>query len=120
MILTTFIFIFVAVASAQKLLMIQETFRHGARYPIFPEAADGSDFAEKINSVGELTVEGKNMHYFLGKIIYRKYWSQLFQGTPYENAYNQSQFYIKSTDVNRTIESAQSHLFGLLENLPPL
>lgn len=64
--------------------------------------------------VGELTTEGKNMHYLLGKIIYETYWDQLFKGTPYENVYSQSQFYVKSTDKNRTIESAQSHLFGLL------
>ena len=60
------------------------------------------------------------MHYFLGRIIYEKYWESLFNGTEYLNQYNQTQFYVKSTDVNRTIESAQSHLFGLLEKLPPL
>lgn len=77
-------------------------------------------FALEQHSVGELTSQGKNMHYILGKIIYRTYWDALFAGTPYQNRYNQSQFYVKSTNYNRTIESAQSHLFGLLEDLPPL
>lgn len=43
------------------------------------------------------------MHYMLGKILYDKYWDQLFKGTPYEQKYGQTQFYVKSTDVNRTI-----------------
>jgi hypothetical protein len=60
------------------------------------------------------------MHYLLGKQMHQRYWKQLFAGTPYESQYNQSRFYVKSTDVNRTIESAQSHLYGLLETLPPL
>ena len=37
----------VASVASQKLLVIQETFRHGARYPIFIEKADGSEFAQK-------------------------------------------------------------------------
>jgi hypothetical protein len=59
------------------------------------------------------------MQYVLGKIMYDKYWKQLFEGTPYINKYHPSQFYIKSTNVNRTIESVESQLLGLLENLPP-
>lgn len=31
--------------------------------------------------------------------------------------YNQSKFYFKSTNVNRTIESVQSQLLGLFENI---
>lgn len=60
------------------------------------------------------------MHYILGKNIYNKYWKKLFAGTEFENSYNQTNFYVKSTDVNRTLESAQSHLFGFLEKLPKL
>lgn len=52
---------------------------------------------------GELTAQGKHMHYLLGKIIYQQYWEQLFSGTEYENKFDQSQFYVKSTDFNRTI-----------------
>ena len=45
------------------------------------------------------------MQYLLGQIIYDQYWEKLFEGTPYLHKYNQSQFYVKSTDYNRTIES---------------
>jgi len=54
------------------------------------------------------------MHYVLGKLIYDKYWAQLFEGTQYMQKYHPSQFYVKSTNVNRTIESVQAHLLGLL------
>lgn len=35
----------VFVVTAQKLLMIQSVFRHGARYPIFPNSIDNSSVA---------------------------------------------------------------------------
>ncbi len=60
------------------------------------------------------------MHHMLGKKVYEKYWDQIFKDTPYDSVYNQSKFYIKSTDVNRTIESVQSHLLGLFEHLNKL
>jgi len=70
--------------------------------------------------VGELTTQGKSMHYLLGKKVYATYWKDLFGGTQFEAQYNSSKFYIKATDVNRTIESCQSHLMGIFENLPKL
>lgn len=60
------------------------------------------------------------MHYLLGKKLYEQYWDKLFKGTPFEYRYNQSKFYIRSTNLDRTLESAQSHLLGILENIPPL
>jgi hypothetical protein len=59
------------------------------------------------------------MQYILGKIMYDKYWNQLFAGTEYINKYHPSQIFVKSTNVNRTIESAEAQLLGLFEKLPP-
>ena len=53
------------------------------------------------------------MHYLLGRKVYEQYWYDLFNDTPYLNIYNQSKFYFRATDVNRTIESCQSHLMGI-------
>ena len=50
------------------------------------------------------------MHYMLGKLLYKDYWGRLFGDN---KVYNQSKFYFKSTDVNRTIESIQSQLQGI-------
>jgi hypothetical protein len=59
------------------------------------------------------------MQYILGRIMYDEYWKPLFAGTDYLNKYSPSVIYVKSTNVNRTIESAESQLLGLLEDLPP-
>lgn len=107
--------------SQKKLIFVQELFRHGARYPIYPHHnLDFTDYVFDEHSSGELTTEGKNMHYLLGQQIYKQYWSDLFKGTEFLDRYNNTKFYIKSTDVNRTIESCQSHLMGIFENLPIL
>lgn len=47
--------------------------------------------------VGELTRQGKRMHYFLGRIIFGRYWEAL----ELPAALNTSLIYVKSTDVNR-------------------
>lgn len=91
--------------------MVNELFRHGARYPIYLKKDDGSaNYTNGEHSFGELTTNGKKMHYVLGQQLYKQYWTKLFN----DNTYNQSRFYVKSTDVNRTIESAQSQLMGIL------
>jgi|JI6StandDraft_1071083.scaffolds.fasta_scaffold253415_1 hypothetical protein len=99
-----------AESQSPRLIFVQQVFRHGARYPIYPSQKDGSDFAIKQHSVGELTSQGKAMHYMLGKMLYQDYWGKLFGAG---NQYNQSKFYFKSTDINRTIESIQSQLMGV-------
>lgn len=60
------------------------------------------------------------MHYILGQNLYKVYWDQLFSGTPYLSTYNQSKIYVKSTNVNRTIQSVQSQLMGIFENIDKL
>jgi hypothetical protein len=60
------------------------------------------------------------MHYNLGRKMYEVYWDRLFGGSQFEPAYHQSKFYVESTATNRTIETAQSHLYGILERTEPL
>ena len=57
------------------------------------------------------------MHYVLGGHLFHEYWDRIFGSL---REYNQSKFYVKSTDVNRTIESAQSQLLGIFENMKEL
>jgi hypothetical protein len=85
----------------KKLVFIQELFRHGARYPISSVLKDSSGANKE--TYGELTTQGKHMQYLLGRIIYHRYWKQLFEGTEFMNKYNPSLIYIKSTNINRTI-----------------
>lgn len=55
------------------------------------------------------------MHYLLGRVMYEEYWNEL----GLTNKLNETFIYVKSTNVNRTIESVQSQLFGLFEKLDP-
>lgn len=56
------------------------------------------------------------MHYLLGKQLYADYWNQL----GLNSTYNSSFVYIKSTNVNRTLESGESQFLGWMENLDAL
>jgi len=40
------------VSTKPKLIMVQELFRHGARYPIYPNDIDKSSYALKDNAMG--------------------------------------------------------------------
>jgi hypothetical protein len=89
-----------AFATSKELIMIQETFRHGARQPLFPEESRRLGYPIPSEQLGELTKQGKHMHYELGKIIYENYWKLLFKNA---TEYNVIDLYAKSTNVNRTL-----------------
>ena len=66
-ILNVLLLIFIISISTRKLIFIQNIFRHGARYPVFLNNDDYTNEPKIANNVGELTIQGKNMHYILGK-----------------------------------------------------
>lgn len=91
-------------------VFVTELTRHGARAPL-------SDITEYIKrdwiqnyGKGELTGVGMRQHYYLGKNTATKYPELLADLTNYE------EYYIRSTNVNRTMMSAQSHIVGLRGN----
>ncbi|XP_033336659.1 prostatic acid phosphatase [Megalopta genalis] len=83
-------------------------YRHGDRTPIRPYPNDPYN-NESLWPVpyGQLTNRGKHQHLQLGRWL-RKRYSHLLSNfyTPYD-------IYIQSTDVDRTLMSAESHLAGL-------
>lgn len=89
-----------------KLEMVIEVFRHGAREPI----GAPFDYNNWPESQGELTYAGMRQHYLLGREMRKKYIERI--GFLSEK-FNHSEMYVRSTDVNRTIMSVQSHLLGL-------
>lgn len=109
LLLASLIGLFQAEKSEPKLIFVQEVFRHGARNP-FNSTGIGDEYVQLEHREGELTKQGKSMHFVLGQLMKKTYWDQLFGQDPFEP----NNFYIRSTDVNRTIESAMSHLAGLL------
>lgn len=83
-------------------------YRHGDRTPIRPYPNDPYN-DESIWPVpyGQLTNIGKDQHLLLGRWI-RKRYSYLLN-----ELYSPYDIYIQSTDVDRTLMSAESHLAGL-------
>ncbi|XP_037977950.2 prostatic acid phosphatase [Plutella xylostella] len=83
-------------------------YRHGDRTIVQPYPTDPwrneSLWPVKF---GELTNIGKKQHYELGKWL-RKRYSHLLS-----EKYNPSEIYIRSTDVDRTLMSAQANLAGM-------
>lgn len=83
-------------------------FRHGDRTPVEPYPTDPwrnqSLWPVKF---GELTNIGKMQHYEFGKFLRQRY-SHLLSSD-----FDPSQIYVRSTDVDRTLMSAQANLAGL-------
>lgn len=91
--------------SCSELLMVLEVFRHGAREPL-----DDYWNAKEFSHWGELTSVGMRQHYNLGRFLRKIYMKDL---NFLSKKYDPNEIYIRSTDYNRTIQSAQSQLYGL-------
>lgn len=105
-------------------MFVHEIFRHGARasnkvpYPSIESVKDNlKDNIEPekkntyfTNGLGMLTASGMRQHYLLGTKVRKDYVEKhrLINGT-----YNVTEIYIQSTQVPRTIQSAQSQLMGI-------
>jgi acid phosphatase len=89
------------------LLSVIETCRHGARAPIDFSQWDKGYWNE---GMGELTQEGMRQQ-FLNGAEFRSRYVNSTSNIP--GTYNASELYVRSTDVNRTIMSAESQMMGL-------
>lgn len=96
----------------EKLLFVWEHFRHGARgsYKSFDYDNWIDMLNEKWKGAGELTPLGMRMLYLLGISTRKKYKNFL------SLEYNPNEIFIMSTDVNRTLISANSFLQGIYSN----
>jgi len=91
--------------------MVIEIFRHGARGPLNETYNPKPN--EWGNDIGQLTPVGMRMHYLLGGSLKSKYPNLLAN-------YDPNQVYVRSTDVNRTIMSAYSHMYGIYQQSGPV
>lgn len=89
-----------------SLELVQVVFRHGDRTPIdpFPKDTHKDYWTE---GFGQLTNIGKQQHYELGQFIRQRYQGFL------NESYNCDEVLINSTNVDRTLMSAESNLAGL-------
>lgn len=94
---------------SSELLLVVEVFRHGGRVPL--ETKFSTAFGAKWNIMSEdLTNSGERQHYLLGLKRRKNYIDEL-EFLP--SKYDPRIMYIESTDLNRTIMSAQAHLMGM-------
>lgn len=111
-ILTIFI-LYLTDASSEisQLRHVHVIFRHGDRSPmqIFP--TDSNQLDKWPDGLGQLTRKGIREHFQLGSWLRRRY--NDFLGRQMNN----SLIYVRSTDVDRTLMSAESNLAGLFYNL---
>lgn len=89
---------------AAEVVFLAEVCRHGARSPLTLMPWDLGRWDE---GSGQLTAAGMRQHYILGLQL-RKRYPQLFN-----RSYSEHLFKVISTDVDRTIMSAESQLLGL-------
>ena len=84
--------------------------RHGARAPYLGVENGIDAYREKWTQIEELSEVGKRMLYLLGVKVRKRY---IETYKLLSNEYNPQEIYIRSTDVNRTIESILSYIQGL-------
>ncbi|KAL3111460.1 hypothetical protein niasHT_017687 [Heterodera trifolii] len=84
--------------------------RHGARTPIADMAKEPRQWKQ---GPGELTKKGMGQMYRLGQWIRHRY-----DGGFLSPEYNVNEFYVRSSDFNRTLMSAQALLAGLYPPTP--
>ena len=96
------------------LVFVLETTRHGARNPVGSDISIG-EIPEYIK--GELTPMGMRQHFLLGHEMRKRYTGE---GNLLDENYNAYEVYVRSTDVNRTIVSAMSHMQGMFPAQSPI
>ncbi|NXP04026.1 PPAP phosphatase, partial [Thinocorus orbignyianus] len=93
--------------AGRELKFVAVVFRHGDRTPVVNFPTDLHKESEWPQGFGQLTKTGMQQLFKLGQYTRERYSSFL------NSTYNRQEFYIQSTDYDRTIMSAQSYLSGL-------
>ena len=95
----------------EEIVFVFEHFRHGARSSVFIDKENTDMYDIKWIGDGELTSVGMRMLYLIGVHIRTKYSNIINKNT------SPKELLVYSTDLNRTILSAESQLLGMF---PPV
>lgn len=89
--------------------MRAQLYRHGDRTPAFPYPTDPyADLSFWPVPWGALTKRGRQQHFELGQWLRQRYGNVLLS-----EQYSPDEINVRSTDVERTLESAEANLAGL-------
>ena len=100
-----------ACQSTEEVTMVVEITRHGARAPFHIKGVE-VEWMKGLQQ-SDLTPVGHRQHYLLGKQMAQTY-SNIFTGK-----LNHDEYYVRSSEFQRTGTSAISHLMGLWDHFNP-
>ncbi|KAK3593233.1 hypothetical protein CHS0354_012313 [Potamilus streckersoni] len=95
--------------NADSLELVQLLFRHGDRSPTHAYPSDIHTEDEWLQGFGQLTTRGMYQQYTLGQFLLERYVQTKFLNS----SYKRTEVYVRSTDFDRTLMSADCVLAGL-------